>query len=279
MDEREPVWRHIAAEQVRLVGLRFRVAGASLLAVGLVVGIGFVRYLAMVGAGLITVRQIQAARHIAPRVLTSAPLDVIYSPAISAVLGLLAVMMPLAIWQDEPPGQRDYHLVMPLRTSTHTLTRVLAGWFWLMLLTATFLAAFATFAAVVGLLPGTLPVRILYMSAWEWMVPFTAVTVAYVFASAAGVGARRPFVWLGGTVVLFIGAVSLLGMLQMPAAAAALSSVYSGFLGAGAAMAGQVDWTAGAPSLPRWLGATAIWGAAGTTLLVAAAHRRTRESA
>jgi hypothetical protein len=163
---------------------------------------------------------------------------------------------------------------MPLRASTHTLMRVLAGWFWMMLITALFLSAVVSVPAIVGWLPGTLPVRVDYIAWWEWLVPFTTVTVAYLFTSAAAVGARRPLVWVGGTVILYWGAVTLLVTLQMRAAAATLLEGFSGFFGAAAAMAGQVAWTAGAPSLARWLGATTIWGLVGAALLFSLARRR-----
>jgi ABC-type branched-subunit amino acid transport system ATPase component len=57
-------------------------------------------------------------------------------------------------------------------------------------------------------------------------------------------------------------------------AAAALLKGFSGFYGAAAAMAGQVAWTAGVPSLSRWIAATTIWGLVGAALLFSLAHRR-----
>jgi hypothetical protein len=63
-------------------------------------------------------------------------------------------------------------------------------------------------------------------------------------------------------------------MMQMPGAAGTLLEGFTGFYGAAAAMAGEVAWTAGAPSVSRWLGATAIWGLAGAALLFAVAQRR-----
>src|SRR5476649_184581 len=188
MDERSvqrtPAWTTIAVEQVRLVGLRFRVAGIALLAVGVLVSAAFVRFLSVVGAGFIASRANALANHwlnAAVRAKMAIPLEpipVTYAPGISTVIVALALLVPLAIWQDEPPAHRGYHLVMPMRAPTHTLTRVLAGWCWMMLITALYLAAFITVPAIVGWLPGALPVHVVYMTWWEWLVPFTAVTVA-----------------------------------------------------------------------------------------------------
>jgi hypothetical protein len=285
MDERSmvraPRWITIAIEQFRLVGLRFRVAGASLLTLGVLVSSAFVWFLARIGAGFITSRNIALANHAlsahvrAKLTVPLGPIPIIYAPEISTVIVAIALLLPLALWQDEPPARRDYHLVMPMRASTHTLIRVLAGWLWMMVITALYLTAVVAVPAVVGWVPGALPTHVIYFTWWEWLVPFTAATVAYVFASAAAVGARRPLVWLGGAVILYAGGVTLLVMLQMPDAAATLLKGFAGFYGAAAAMAGQVEGTAGVPSLSRWLGATTIWGLAGAALLVGVAHRRT----
>jgi hypothetical protein len=284
MDERSvqrtPAWTTIAAEQIRLVGLRFRVAGASLLAVGVLISGAFLWLFYTVGGGFIHSRNIALANHTLSahvRANLAAPIEpmpAIYSPEISVVIVGLALLFPLALWQDEPPSQRGYHLVMPVRASTHTLTRVLAGWLWTMLVTALFLAAFVIVPVVEGWLPGALPMHVSYVAWWEWLVPFTTVTVAYLFASAAAVGARRPLVWLGGAIILYAGAVTLLFMLHMQNAAATLFRGFAGFYGAAAAMAGQVDWPVGVPSLARWLAATALWGFIAAVLLFTVARRR-----
>jgi hypothetical protein len=284
MDERSvrrtPAWATIAVEQIRLVGLRFRVAGGALLVIGVLVSATFVWFLRKIGSGFIASRAAALANHSlsahvrATMAMPLKPIPVIYAPEISTVVVALALLLPLALWQDEPPARRGYHLAMPVRASTHTLTRVLAGWFWMMVITTLYLLAFVTVPAIVGWLPGALPVHVGYMAWWEWLVPFTTVTVAYLFTSAAAVGARRPLVWLGGPIILYVSAVALLAMLHMEERAATLLKGYSGFYGAAAAMAGQVDWTAGAPSIARWIGATAVWGLAGTALLFAVAHRR-----
>src|SRR5258705_3109377 len=191
MDERSslraPAWTTIAVEQVRLVGLRFRVAGASLLALSLLVGAAFVWFLSKMGSGVIASRNIWLANHAlsaqarAKLALPLDPMHVSFSPATSTVIVALALLLPLALWQDEPPAQRGYHLVMPVPASTHTLIRVLAGWVWMMLITVLYLAGFVAVPAIVRWVPGALPVNVHYMSWWEWLVPFTTVTVAYVF--------------------------------------------------------------------------------------------------
>ena len=277
---RVPSWTSIAIEQVRLVGLRFRAAGGALLALGVLVGGVFVWYLRAAGSGAIAIRAIKLSNHAlsakarAQLAHPLGPLHFIYSPEICTVMVALALLLPIAMWQDEPPARRDYHRVMPISASTHTLLRVLAGWWWMMLLTMLFLIAVVTVPTIVGWMPGALPMSIHYMTWWEWIVPFTAVTVAYLFTSAAAVGARRPLVWVGGTFILYWGLLALSVMLQMKPSVNALSQGYSGFYGLAAAVMGQVSWAAGAPNALRWLGATVIWGLAGAGLLVVVSRRR-----
>ena len=77
MDEqsvlRAPAWSSIVVEQVRLVGLRFRVAGASLLALGVLIVAFFVWFLNRAGSGLIASRDIALACPPAAQAVTSAP--------------------------------------------------------------------------------------------------------------------------------------------------------------------------------------------------------------
>jgi hypothetical protein len=282
---RVPTWTTIVVEQVRLVGMRFRAAGTSLLALGVLVGAAFVWYLRAAGTGAIAIRTIALSNHAlsapARAKLTQPlePLPFIYSPEICTVIVAIALLLPIAMWQDEPPARRDYHRVMPVGASTHTFLRVLAGWYWMMLLTVLYLVAVVTVPTIVGWMPGALPVSIHYMAWWEWLVPFTAVTIAYLFTSAAAVGARRPLVWVGGFIILYWGLVTLTSMLQMKPAADALLLGYSGFYGFAAAMMGQVAWAAGAPNSMRWLGATVLWGLAGAALLFVVSGRRAEAGA
>jgi hypothetical protein len=277
---RTPTWATVTIEQIRLVGLRFRTAGLSLLGLGMLVAVAFAYYLRGVATSTVALRTIALSRHAlsaeARAKLTQplAPVQFIYAPEICTVMVALALLLPMAMWQDEPPARRDYHRVMPIRASTHTLLRVVAGWCWIMLLTALYLSAVVAVPGMVRWLPGGLPVIVHYMAWWEWAVPFTAVTVAYLFTSAAAVGARRPLVWVGGLIILYWGLVTLSLMLQMKQSTDALLQAYSGFYGFAAAMMGQVSWTAAAPDPLRWLGATAIWGLAGAALLFVVSQRR-----
>jgi hypothetical protein len=277
---RTPALRTVAIEQIRVVGVRFRAAGIGLLVLGVLVGAVFVAVLHIAGTGVIASRAAALSNHTLSAAARAklaqplGPLNFIYAPEICTVIVVLALLLPMAMWQDEPPARRDYHHVMPVRASTHTLIRVLAGWCWLMLLTALYLLAVVTVPRIVGWWPGGLPVSVQYTAWWEWLVPFTAVSVAYLFTSAAAVGARRPLVWVGGTIIMYFGAVTLSMLLQRKQWADALLKGYSGFYGAAAGMMGQVSWTAGAPNSLRWLGTTTLWGLVGAALLVAVAHRR-----
>lgn len=261
--------RTIATEQVRMLGLRFRVAGLALLVLGLGISSQFVRLL--VNSNV----QYAAALHGRPRNVST---EIHFSPALSGVVAIIALIWPLAIWQDEPPSQRAYHLVMPVRAWEHTLIRVLAGWCWLMLITASIVALIPASVGAVNVLSPSATRLVLRSAAWwEWLVPFTAATVAYLATSGAAVGTRRPIVWLGGVVIGYVGAITLLEMLHYPCAAEALAALSDGEYGAAAALAGHIEGEGGISSLQRWIASALLWGAAAATLLVAVANRRTEQ--
>ena len=85
--------------------------------------------------------------------------------------------------------------------------------------------------------------------------------------------------WIFGLPLLYAGAAFLFLAFGMLDVTRAMASVYSGFLGAEAALAGAIEAvqaTSGfpAPSLTRWIGASLLWGAGGLLLLFGVARRR-----
>lgn len=76
-----------------------------------------------------------------------------------------------------------------------------------------------------------------WVAAWQWLVPFTAATVAYTLASAAVVGSNYP--WLFEGAVLAFGIASTARNLQHALRRRDVASIWKGYYGVTAALFGQ----------------------------------------
>lgn len=264
-----PRWTRILDEQLRLVGLRTRAAGALLGGV-----------LITIGAGSIEMARRAHEANVQYRIRSE--VNFTFSPQLSVVLVGIALLLPLMAWQDEDPTRRLYHWAMPVSRTLHSATRVLAGWLLLMASVSAFLLGMVAVKAITERIMG-IPQR--YDAGfvwWEWLVPYTSTTIAYVVASAATLATRRPFVWIAGLPLLYMSVIGLLHALYVGPSrdiARAMTTVVSGYYGAGAALAGQVESLDVVrkltyPSAGRWLGATALWSLAAGALLYASARSR-----
>ena len=108
----------------------------------------------------------------------------------------MAFLLPFGVWQGEDPSRRTYHWMMPVARHTHTLTRVLAGWVWLMAATFVYLVVGIVIVLITQRITGEPQSYGPSFAAWEWLVPFTVGTVVYMFVSAAAVGSRQPIAWI-----------------------------------------------------------------------------------
>jgi hypothetical protein len=270
-----PRWRDIAWEQIRAVGLRLRVTGALLFVM-----------LALYGG--VAISAARSARDTNLSRAARAAVNFSYTPEVSFLFATLAILLPIAMWLEEDPTKRAYHWSMPVSRATHAMTRTFSGWVWLVAVIAIWLAFIIAIDAITQRIVGaTLPrplgaleylgggasPRHATVEAWQYLVPFTAATIAYLFASAAAIGARTPLVWIAGPPLIFVGVSILAFTFGYPEVSSAMSKIISGSYGASAAMSGviRVD---GFPNVDRWLGATVLWGAAASGLLYAVAHRR-----
>src|ERR1035437_2435380 len=256
-----PRWRKIAWEQARAVGLRLRTTG----------GLFFVT-LVLYGGVAIQVARSARAKYPSPAGRPST-VNFSYTPEVSAIIACLALLLPISMWLEEDPTRRAYHWSMPVSRATHAMTRTFAGWLWMIAVIAICLAFIVTIDAVTQRIVGATVPRQSATAAWEYLVPFTAATIAYMLASAAAIGARTPLVWIVGPFLIYVGASILAFMLGFPQLSSAMSSVVSGFYGVTAAMSGNIR-VEGIPSLDRWLGATVLWGGAASILVYAVSHRR-----
>lgn len=266
-----PRWRTVAVEQISTVRALLRRAGLLLLAM---YGTG----IAVCINGAINARDVGVENP-----LNAAHVNFTYSPAASVLITLVAFFLPFDVWRDEDPSRRSYHWMMPVARHTHALTRVFAGWVWLMVATILYLLVSVAIVLITQRITGEPQSYGPTFAAWEWLVPFTVGTIAYLFVSAAAVGSRQPIAWIVGVVVLYAVLNYLLVMGGYPEAAKKVASVYSGEYGAAAALLGRIDAVDAVhrqmySSLTRWLGSTAIWGAMGTALLAWVSYRRPESS-
>lgn len=141
----------------------------------------------------------------------------------SALPGFIGVLLAIAIWAREERFGPGFLWTLPVDRTRHALTKVLAGWLWLM----GGVALYALCQLVLALLAGSrvLPVETLHVLTtpvyarealdpallrtlqWApgpliWAVPFAGATAAYLLASAVMVGIRYPLRWALGAALL-----------------------------------------------------------------------------
>lgn len=200
-----------------------------------------------------------------------------YGPGAAIPMSLVALLIPFGVWRASDRERRAYDWVMPVEQSTHTVVRMLAGWAWLMLGVVLYLIFLMGIEMLVVLLTGgSLGIDV---PAWQWLVPFTAASIAYLLTSIAMIGSEHPWRWIGGIVVGYAVALLILNIVHLEDVNRALQKIVVGFYGLNAAIFGEVSvrphgLADGDPK--RWLGATAIWGALAIVGVCLAARRHSR---
>lgn len=218
-----PAWRAVFLEQLRATGFALRRP-------------------AQIAAAVAILATIAIALRIVSRGLTF-DLDAEPSP----VYGLVGALLPLAVWARDERFGSGFFWTLPVDRRQHALTKVLAGWIWLVCavgLSLLWLVAITLVSGgrvlppevlhvLVGSAPVSNPVDPTALRTVTWdpgpfigLVPFTAATAAYLLSSALWLGSRYPVRWVIGAVLTF-------------ALAMVASDVASHQLG--------MDWTAGAP--------------------------------
>lgn len=192
-----------------------------------------------------------------------------FTPEMSLVMVFLALIVPLIVWRDEDPTRRDYHWLMPVSRRTHTLLRVIAGWGWTMVATLAYVLVLAALPVIVQHLTRVPQPYHPRFSAWEWLVPFGAASVAYAFASVAAVTAQRPLVWIFGGLAIYGGTILVMLTQGMRRGAAVLLHAWDGSFGLRPALYGVSAAADGlvSPDLGHWLAATIFWGGIAVGLL------------
>jgi hypothetical protein len=187
-------------------------------------------------------------------------------------MSLIALLIPFGVWRSEDRARRAYHWAMPVARAEHTLIKTFAGWLWLMGGVALYLVTLALLGVVMRAITGAGVDRVPAM--WEWLVPFTSATIAYLLTSIAIVGSAHAWRWIGGVIVGYLIALLVCEVLELPDVQRTIKLLMDGTYGLSAAIFGNVNTAytghthyVGDPA--RWLGATLLWGAlvgAGTWL-------------
>lgn len=182
-----------------------------------------------------------------------------YAPGATIPMTLIALLIPFGVWRSSDRERRGYDWAMPVAQSTHTIIRMLAGWLWLMLGVAIYLAVIVLFQVVmIAIMGGSVSVNV---PAWQWLVPFTSVSIAYLLTSTAMIGSEHPWRWIGGIIIGYLIAMLVLEVLKLQDMRYALQQVVGGYYGLAAAIFGDLRAPHEfASSSSRWLVATLIWG-------------------
>ena len=265
---RKPGWWEVVIEQIITIGYMLR--WAALMALGTCV------LLICVATKLsFNVRDKIAAG-------SRESIDLSFTPQISMVLAVVAILVPLMVWQDEDISRRTYHRAMPVSQSRHALSKVFAGWCLLLLVTTLFVVtAWLSHFVSESIVGQPQPYHTGFVW-WEWLVPYTSVSVAYLLSSAAAVGTRRPIAWFAAIPGLYFVVGGLADALGYDRIVYTLTTFSREGYGVSAAFGGDITrysdgfrrYSSTYPSVERWLGAALLWSAVGSLLLWWAARRR-----
>ncbi len=226
-----PRWRDVVLEQIRAVGLSLRrealVVAVVLSIVTLVIAIDIVRGSAA----------------------TWFDSDEWFP------IALAAFVFPFAVWRREKRFGPAFLWTLPVDRRRLALTRVFAGWVWLI----TALAVVVFWQNALAVLSGVTGAETIAFAA----IPGT--TAMYLLGSALVLGLRHPLRWLLGTVAVCF----LLGFLNE-----AIDRTYGldTFLSSGGFSSAATAWRQ-LPQLAQWAITTFLWIGAGLAALFAAASR------
>ena len=203
---RIPSLKAVWVEQLRVVGLAIRREGtlaAAVLALGSVALIAFSRIPAL-----------QAIVNEEAGKLVFDPGE----PPWGFFAVLTALLLPLVVWKGERRFGDTPLWSMPVDHRRHALLKMAAGWVWLMAILGAALVFVTLTTLASGGALGVDEVRLLIVDPagatagtpgatesvnwttpwWEWALPFTSATAAYLVASTLILATARPLFWAAG---------------------------------------------------------------------------------
>ena len=252
----------VLREQVSAVGLSLRVPALGALALLLL-------------ATALTLRH---------RLDTGEPLD--FRPELTLLPGLAGLLLPLAVWKGEPRFGPAFFWTLPVERRQHALTKVFAGWLWLMAAVALFLLWMLGLTLLTGgnvlgevtlrLVDSTRDVpgvgavaETLRTVQWKprpvlWLVSFTSSSALYLFGSAMALGLRHPLRWVVGFVFGLVLTITLAQLLRVnwffDEFAPVLAPLLFGSYGLDALLSARTESLSGEVRLPGGEVVNAWWG-------------------
>jgi hypothetical protein len=205
-------------------------------------------------------------------------------PEVAVPLIIAGFFVPLAVWKNEEPSRRGYHWAMPIGRTPHTLLRNFFGWAWLMLA----LIVYLLWSLAVSLL-ATDPAHAVAVQihAWQWAVPFTAVTIAYLLGSILALASDHPWRWVAAIVVVLLIGNALAQATHFEDLQWALNQLWGGRWGIATALSSHAQEVetittqdgrrfvrvVSVADLGAWLRATLLWMGIGIAGVLVAATR------
>ena len=269
---RMPAMKAVWIEQLRVVGLAIRREGTF---AALVLALGSV--------AVIAISRIPALQAI----VNEEAGEFVFNPGEPpwVFLGVLAaLLLPLVVWKGERRFGDTPLWSMPVDHQRHALLKVAAGWAWLMAILGAALVWVTLTVLASGGTVGVDEIRLLVLDPagaiagtpgavesvnwttpwWEWALPFTSATAAYLLASTLILATARPLFWAAGVWVagmLVLGAADIrdIGWIQR---AADLVAWYVGadpFTTGVRLPTGVREASTLLPTAGMWLKSSAIW--------------------
>ncbi|MDE0356151.1 MAG: hypothetical protein OXN92_00200 [Gammaproteobacteria bacterium] len=280
---RLPAMKAVWGEQLRVVGLAIRREGA-LAALALALG-----SVALIAFSRMPVLQAMVDGEIG---------ELVFDPGeppwgFFGVLG--ALLLPLVVWKGERRFGDTPLWSMPVDHRRHALLKVAAGWVWLMAILGAALVWVTLTTLASGGSLGVDEVRLLVLDPagatagtpgavqsvnwttpwWEWALPFTSATAAYLLASTLVLATRRPLfwaagLWVAGGVVLGIADFRDIDWIQR------VSDFVAWYIGgdsfAWGMSGGREVWTL-LPTARMWTASSALWIGLGLVGVLGASSR------
>ena len=283
---RIPAMKAVWMEQLRVVRLAIR-REAGLAA--LVVALGSV---AVIGISRLPVLQAIFNEDMQRLVFDPAESPWMFLPVLAALL------LPLVVWKGERRFGDTPLWSMPVDHRRHVLLKVTAGWVWLMAILGAFLVWATLTTLVSGGSLGVDDVRLLLLDAagasagvpdamepvnwttpwWQWVLPFTSASAAYLLASTLVLATARPLfwaagLWVAGAVVLAIGEIRDIGWMQRTTEFVAWYIGGESFArGVQLPTGREVVWTL-LPTVQMWMTLSAFWISLGLAGVLMASGR------
>lgn len=231
--------------------------------------------------------------------LLDASQPVAFHPEHQMLPGMVGLVLPIFVWMGEDRFGPGLLWSLPVDRRGHALTKVFAGWVWLMIgvllfviwqLAISWSSGAEIFADERLRIVGAAGIEDVSRTPEPllWIVPFTAATGTYLLASALALGTRHPLRWIAGVVIAVFLMVSIGVEWQVNALTRFLQWGFAGPYGVDALLTARTEslkteailatgetvvvWR-GLPTVADWAIATLLWTTAGCLALWAAASR------